>query len=99
MDDIRDNTENVLKRLHLATRKDITNIEKAFGLRRAERYKDDATSVATWVQEMMTSESNPVLLYKPQGSRPTHETSSLDDDDFILALYTDTLTSRGTGTI
>ena len=88
LDDIRDNTENGLKRLHLATRKDITNIEKAFGLRRAERHKDDATSVATWVQEMMNSDSNPVLLYKPQGSKPTQETPSLNDDDFILALQT-----------
>ena len=70
MDDIRDNTENSLKRLHLAIRKDITNIEKAFGLRRAERHKDDATSMATVVKGMMVRESSPVL-YKPQGSRPT----------------------------
>ena len=53
LDDIRDNTESGLKKLHLATRKDITNIEKAFGLRRAERHKDDATSVATVVKEMI----------------------------------------------
>ena len=58
-----------MKRSHLTTRKDIANIERAFGLRRAERHKDDAISVGVWVQDMMKSESNPVLLYQcsPQG--------------------------------
>ena len=88
LDDIRENTGNSLSRLHLTTRKDIANIERAFGLRRAERHKDDATSVAVWVQDMMKSESNPVLLYKPQGSQPSQETPSLEENDFILALQT-----------
>ena len=76
----------VRKRLHLATRKDITNIENAFGLRRAERHKNDATSVVTVVKEMMVSESSPVLIYKPQGSRSTQESPSLRNNYFILAL-------------
>ena len=61
VDDIRDNCGINLKRSHLTTQKDIANIERAFGLRRAERHKDDATSVADWVQDMMKSESYPVL--------------------------------------
>jgi len=88
LDDIRENSGHSLNRLHLTTRKDIANIERAFGLRRAERHKDDATSVAVWVQDMMNSDSNPVLLYKPQGSQPSQETPSLEQSDFILALQT-----------
>ena len=57
-------------------------------MRRAERHKDDATSVATVVKEMMVSESSPVLLYKPQGSRPTQVSPSLRNNYFILALQT-----------
>ena len=36
----------------------------------------------------MKSESNPVLLYKPQGSEPSQETPSLEKSDFILVLQT-----------
>ena len=57
-------------------------------MRKAERHKDDATSVAVWVQDMMKSESNPVLLYKPQGSELSQNTPSLGKSDFILALQT-----------
>ena len=81
--DIRDNCGTSLKRSHLTTRNDIANIERAFGLRRAERHKDDATSVAVWVQDMMKSESNPVLLYKLQRSEPSHETPNGEENDFI----------------
>ena len=87
LDDIRDNCGTILKRSHLTTRKDIANIERTFGLRRAERHKD-ATSVAVWVQGMMKSESNPILLYKSQGSEPSQETPSLEKNDFILVLQT-----------
>ena len=51
----------------MLTRKDITNIEKAYGLKVAQRHADDATSVNMWVTEMMSQEGNPIILYKQQG--------------------------------
>lgn len=45
LDNIRDSIGKEFNRIHLLTRKDITNIEKAYGLRVAQRHKDDATSV------------------------------------------------------
>ena len=83
MDDIRDYVGD-----DVTTRKDIHNIEKSFGLRKAERHKDDAMSVDVWVQEMVNSDTNPVLLYKPQGRDTSCDCPSLERDDFMLVLQT-----------
>ena len=45
LDNIRDSLGKEFQRIHLLTRKDITNIEKTFGLKVAQRHADDATSV------------------------------------------------------
>ncbi|XP_065896991.1 uncharacterized protein [Dysidea avara] len=76
--------ESTYERIHIITKKDIRNIEKAFGLRGNERHEDDATSVGLWVEEMRQSDNNPVLLYKAQGVND----STLCKDDFVLALQT-----------
>ena len=56
--------DDTFERKHLLVRKDIRNIERAFGLRGSERHKDDATSVHMWVQEMTEKgNDNPVLIY------------------------------------
>ena len=67
LDEIRDSVSHRFERIHLITRKDIANIERAFGLGGSERHKDDATSVAMWVKEMKSKEC--VLLYIPQGEQ------------------------------
>ena len=87
LDQIRDSVCQRFERVHLLTRKDLSNIERAFGLRGSEKHKDDATSVRLWVQEMQDRcENNPVLLYKPQGEPDT--TNLLQSKDFVLALQT-----------
>ena len=66
------------KRIHLATPKDIRNIENSFGLGiNGRRHDDDSTSVKLWIDEMKLQETtNPVLL---------HEHT---EHDFILVLQT-----------
>lgn len=72
----------------MISRKDITNIERAYGLKGAQRHKDDATSVDIWVEEMKSSTANPVILYKPQGQQQTDECQYLGEKDFVLAIQT-----------
>ena len=52
-------------------------IERSFGLRRAERHKNDATGVDVLVQDMVKRDTNPVLLYKPQDQDTTQDCPSL----------------------
>ena len=45
-----------------------TILNRSFGLRRAEKHKDDALTVHLWVEEVRNQgQNNPVLFYKPQG--------------------------------
>ena len=68
LDSIRDNVGDSFERIHLTSRKDIRNIERAFGLKGDRRHDDDATSVELWVNEMNDKgDESPVLIYKPQG--------------------------------
>ena len=68
IDEIRDNVGDRFERIHLITRKDITNIERSYGLQGSRRHNDDATSVQLWVEEVnRMGKNNPVLMYKPQG--------------------------------
>ena len=45
-------------------------------------------SVDVWAQEMVNSDTNPVLLYKPQGRDTSCDCPSLERDDFMLVLQT-----------
>ena len=81
LDTIRDNIGSKFQRIHLLTRKDITNIERTYGLQGAQRHRDDATSVRIWVDEMKASDCNPVLLYKPQGVSQPDTCDNLSDND------------------
>ena len=87
LDSIRDSLGSCYKRIHLLTRKDITNIDRAYCLSGIRRHKDDATSVNLWVEEMKGTEDNPVLLYKPQGSAE-QGCDNLLLEDFLLVLQT-----------
>ena len=88
LDNVRDNLGKNFKRIHLLTRKDISNIERTYGLQGAQRHKDDATSVRIWVEEMKATDANPVILYKPQGDRQPHNCNNLSDRDFVIAIQT-----------
>ena len=88
LDDVRDAISSDLNRLHLLTRNDILNIERAFSLRSIEKHKDDATSVAILVEELNQSDKeSPVLLYKQQG-KCLQEHKFLNKSDFVLVLQT-----------
>ena len=88
LDKIRDNLGEQFHRIHLLTRKDITNIERTYGLKGTQRHSDDATSVKIWVEEMKSSDSNPVILYKAQGEPQPDTCDNLCDKDFVLAIQT-----------
>lgn len=88
LDNIRDNLGKDFKRIHLLTRKDVTNIERTYGLQGAQRHKDDATSVGIWVQEMKGTDCNPVIIYKPQGVRQPESCDNLSDKDFVIGIQT-----------
>ena len=87
-DNVRDNVGSKFERIHLTTRKDISNIERSYGLRGIERHKDDATSVSVWVQEMNKGADKPFLLYKPQGQPQPPQCTNLTLCDFALAIQT-----------
>ena len=87
LDQIRDNIDHNLERIHLLTKKDMSNIERAFGLRGSEKHKDDAISVKLWVEEMKEKcNDNPVLLHKPQGEASSD--TALHIKDFALGIQT-----------
>ena len=88
LDNIRDNLGKEFFRIHLLTRKDIINIEGTYGLRGAQRHRDDATSVNIWVEEMKSSDISPVILYKQQGVPQPDDCDNLCDKDFVLAIQT-----------
>ena len=62
LDDIREGIGGTIRRIHLTTRKDIQNIERACGLRVAKKHNDDATSVSLWVQQMLSCKCNPLSI-------------------------------------
>ena len=88
LDDIRDKLGQGYSRIHLLTRKDISNIEKAYCSKGIQRHQDDATSIHLWVEDMRTQQDNPVLLYKPQSQLPTPDCADLSKQDFVLAIQT-----------
>lgn len=88
LDHIRDNVGSKFERIHLTTRKDISNIERSYGSRGIERHKDDATSVSLWVEEMKKRADEPVLLYKAQGQAQPLQCTNLTHSDFVFAIQT-----------
>ena len=88
LDNTRDNLGDEFHRIHLLTRKYVANIQRTYGLRVAQRHKDDATSVNIWIDDMKSSENNPVILYKRQGEPPSEKSEYLSKEDFALAIQT-----------
>ena len=73
-----------INRIHLITRKDIANIQQAYGLQEAQYHKDESTSNKLWVNAMNSKLPSPVLLYKPQGELPGADWPHLRKNDFAL---------------
>ena len=88
LEKIRDNVGKQFQRLHLLTRKDINNIELAYGFKGTQRHNDDATSVQILVEEMKMSESNRIILYKPQGMPQPEACENMCNNDFMLVIQT-----------
>ncbi len=74
------------ERVHLLTKKDLSNIENSYQLRDDRRHKDDTVSVRILLQELSTTDQNPILLYKPQAQFESiiGQSDGLGYDDFIL---------------
>lgn len=87
LDEVRDSVSDCkLERIHLLTRQDLYNIEKAFNLNKTSiRHTNDAVSVEAWVNELKSSGS--ILLYKPQDSVDINH-PALKPEDFFLAIMT-----------
>ena len=73
LNNIRESVNTKLSRIHLATRRDILNVERAYGLRSIEKHQNDALSVDAWVEELKANgDGNPILMYKPQSEMNGH---------------------------
>lgn len=66
-------------RQNLITRMDIHNLQRVYGLRKAEKHTHDMLSVAAWIKEhesqSESEQSSPFFCYQPLTS---------DDSDFVL---------------
>lgn len=75
-----------IRRHHLLERKDIQNIERAYGLKDVQRHSNDQQSVLAWIQEWSRKEEdNPILYYKLQGEE-AEDGYDLAPDDFFVAV-------------
>lgn len=86
LSDIRESvTEDNLSREHLLERKDLSNIQRAFGLKDYQRHQNDLDSVLAWITEWRGSpDANPILFHKFQGE--TLEGYDLAKDDIVLVI-------------
>lgn len=69
LDDIRESVGETFCRQHLIERQDLANLERAYGLQRAQRHGNNQQSVLAWISEWesSTESKSPVLYYKFQG--------------------------------
>ena len=90
MDFIRDNVEGQLGRRELVTHQDIRNIQHQYNIEGIKLNADDAKSVSLWVQYFNdnSTNDNPVLLYKSQGTEPDDDLKDLNKDDFVICIQT-----------
>ena len=84
--DIGECVDTSFNRVHMINKKDVANIECAFGLKvPVQRHPDDAISTKLWVEELKSKgKANPVLFYKQQGN----SCHGFNDEDFVLILQT-----------
>ena len=89
MDNIRENVVEGITREHLVTKQDVHNIKNQYNIEGVMRHSNDLTSVCAWVEELISSPNNPVLLFKAQGEEQPHGMDNVGSDDFILGIQTD----------
>ena len=68
----------------MLARKDLANIERAYGLQTVQRHVNDQQSVLAWITEWKQSEEDPVLYYKLQGQEAAEDVDFLKEDFFIV---------------
>ncbi|KAK3710030.1 hypothetical protein QZH41_012420 [Actinostola sp. cb2023] len=87
LDDVRESVTAEFQRHHLIERKDLHNIQHAFGLNEVQRHPNDQQSVLAWIQEWKDSTDfeNPLLYYKLQGE-VAEEGYDLAKEDFFLVI-------------
>ncbi|XP_022169811.1 uncharacterized protein LOC111033408, partial [Myzus persicae] len=87
IDQLRDEFDYTIQKKNLVTRKDVHNISSKFGLLHKYKLHDiDALSVDLQVKRFFENSSNPIIMYKTQGT----EHFPLDLNDFMLIIMTET---------
>ena len=83
----RESFDQHVSRRHFLSKSDINNIRVKVDDHVIKRHEDDATSVTLLVSQLREESFDPVLFFKPQGSKsPDHP--SLPEESFILAIQT-----------
>ncbi|XP_064482009.1 uncharacterized protein LOC135394893 [Ornithodoros turicata] len=94
LDSIRDDFDGTLERIHLATRQDLHNIKRDFGITSSDKFHgNDYTNVGLWFERMKEEPLSPILFLKrPNRDRPEiaerAEGELLDEKDFLLVIMT-----------
>ena len=83
----RSEFDQCVSRKHFLSKGDIKNIRTKIDDRIVKRHDDDATSVTMMVAELEQEPFNPIVIFKPQGSKnPSHP--ALQIDAFVLVIQT-----------
>ena len=83
----REAFDQSVSRRHFLSKGDINNLRVKVDDRIIKRHEDDAISVSLLVSELHEESFDPVLFFKPQGSKSS-EYPSLPEEAFILAIQT-----------
>ena len=67
LDDIRESVGLEFQRELLVDKRDLFNIEKAFGLDNIRWHPNDQDNVLSWIQKWEGSDDNPIAFHKLQG--------------------------------
>lgn len=78
------------KRIHMATKADLTNIVKEFKISFKERLAKDLTSIQSLVQECEKNfeENSPIKLFKPLNIDGVEGMEGANSEDFVLVIIT-----------
>ena len=87
LDDIIESVRLEFQREHLVDKRDLFNIEKAFGLDNIQWPPNDQDNVLAWIQEWEGSDNSPIVFYKLQGQ--LKEELAIEKDDFVVIMQTE----------
>ena len=88
LDDIRDSVDQNMKREHLITQQDVTNIQRQYNIQGIQHHPNDHSSIQAWVEELQAQKYNSVLLFK-QGQQQDEDMDNIGKNDFILGIQTE----------